>query len=79
MDPGLAAALPGLVTALTTFVLMAAAYFYGPNQRGARRDARENRDEWAQEDEVRRESRRNQDVERDFHRRHINEEETTDE
>lgn len=70
MDPVLAQSLSGLVAAIATAILMAAAHYWGPNQRQYRHDEREHHDEWAEEDDVRRRSRHAQDSERDYSRRH---------
>ncbi|HPE27629.1 MAG TPA: hypothetical protein PLM10_02065 [Saccharofermentans sp.] len=40
MDPAIAQALATLIGALTTAILMASAYYWGPRQRDIRSDAR---------------------------------------
>ncbi len=75
MEPILAQALSTLLGAISTAVLLASAYYWGPSARQGRRDEREHREEWKHEDDVRDESRHNQDRERNYHRRHIGDDE----
>ena len=53
MDPAIAQALATLIGALTTAVLMASAYYWGPRQRDRREDARRHEDQWSREDDAR--------------------------
>jgi hypothetical protein len=46
MEPVLAQALSTLIGAITTAILMASAYYWGPRQRQVREDEREHRAEW---------------------------------
>lgn len=53
MEPAIAQALATLIGALTTAVLMASAYYWGPRQRDRREDARRHEDQWSREDDAR--------------------------
>lgn len=71
MEPVLAQALSTLIGAITTAILMASAYYWGPRQRQVREDEREHRDDWADEDNARKSDRKSADSDRRSRRRHI--------
>lgn len=74
MEPAIAQALATLIGALTTAVLMASAYYWGPRQRDRREDARRHEDQWSREDDA-----RTADSDRRSHRRNIRVEEQLEE
>lgn len=55
MDPALSQALASLIGALTTAILLAASYYWGPRQRGNREDRRrspETDEQWTYDSRV---------------------------
>ncbi len=79
MEPAIAQALATLIGALTTAVLMASAYYWGPRQRDRREDARRHEDQWSVEDDARTVDRESADSDRRSHRRNIRVEEQLEE
>jgi hypothetical protein len=69
MEPVLAQALSTLIGAITTAILMASAYYWGPRQRHEREDERENHAQWKDEDVARKKDRKAADSDRRVRRR----------
>ena len=78
MEPAIAQALATLIGALTTAVLMASAYYWGPRQRDRREDARR-REDRALEDDARYSDRESADSDRRSRHRNIQTEEQLEE
>ena len=79
MEPAIAQALATLIGALTTAVLMASAYYWGPRQRDRREDARRHEDQWALEDDARSSDRESADADRRSRRHNIRKEDQIEE
>lgn len=75
LDPVLAQALAGLVTAVSSAILLWSAHRWGPGSKEHREDEHEHHDEWAAEDDDRRRSRASGDAERQYRREHVRDDE----